>query len=230
MHSNTATAAAGSGLGNSDMNKTLSTLILSAALLLPAVQATAATVVPGDFDRIFTEGKRTSTVDGANVSGHAARNNNGDVGLFDIGGIAAGEAILLVGRVVRAGSDRFVAGNVSGLIDIAVVNYAESSRKGLSPFKAAFELRIDGALTQTVVLEGQSADILDGVFTPFVVNNQTVEFRVRSQLGRSDYDAAIFSRVASGPNAVPAPAALPLLLSAFAGLAVLGARRRKRRG
>lgn len=196
--------------------------IVTALAAAPALPAAAATVDPGAFDRIFTEGKRTLTVDGADVFGHAAVSGNGDVAVFDMGPLSVGDDVLAVGRVVAGGSDSFAATPANGLVTVSVLNFAESSRDGESPFSALFKLFVGGALVETLDLGDSFPNVVENVaFGPVLTGGEEISLLIEAVSGVADYDVA-FSSVAPPQSPIataPAPAGLPLL---FGGLAVLG--------
>jgi len=205
--------------------------IVTALATAQALPAAAVTVDPGVFDRIFTEGKRTLTVDGADVAGHAALSGNGDVDDFDMGALSAGDDVLAVGRIVAGGSDAFTAAPASGRATVSILNFAESARDGESPFRALFKLFVGGALVETLDLGDSFPGVVENMsFGPVLTDGEELTLLIEAISGVADYDVA-FSSVAPPQTPIataPAPAGLPLL---FGGMAVFGmAACRKRSG
>ncbi|MEQ8748324.1 MAG: hypothetical protein RIC52_00990, partial [Amphiplicatus sp.] len=86
----------------------MSRMVIAAAMAAFAtgasIAADAATIDPSDFDRKFTEGKRTATLDGADLTGFGWNAANNDVKTLDVGALAPGDDLLLVGRVGAGGA------------------------------------------------------------------------------------------------------------------------------
>lgn len=206
---------------------TVKTLITAAALATVAATAGhAATIDPASFDNIITEGKRTTTVDGADVSGNAGPRNNGDVGMaFDMGVVTN---TLLVGRLkgtatsAEVGIDGFAAQNVSGLATVSILNYAISDRDGEAPYGSTFQLLVDGAVRESITLTGATSAVsfMNEMFATVRLYGEELAVRVNSIEGASDYDISV--NVAP----VPLPAGGLLLLGGLGGAAAL--RRRKK--
>ena len=225
------------------MRKTLLAAIASTMVVLPALSAGAATITPADFTRILTEGRRTQTIDGADVSGHAALPDNGDVKSFsrslDIGEIAPGDRLLLVGAVTAGGADEYFSEGVSGVVQFDVINFAASDRASDTPFNALFMVFLDGVLTETLDLGGAGADLIENQsFGSVAANNQRVGFRVYGTEGASAFDVGLsvtelpfFSSFGLDQplerlSTVPLPLSLPLLLGGLAALGLAGRTRK----
>lgn len=184
------------------------------ALLLSAVAASAATVT-------YTEGKRTETIGGVDVSGYAALSGNGDIDSFDVGTAVQGDSAMVIGRVAGVGnSDAWTSSSVTGTMSLSIDAYAESSRAGVSPFSAMFELIVDGTSVETITLSGTSADTLTATFADLKITGDSVEILITSLAGRSDYD------LSASISAVPLPATAAFLLAGLAGLGVAGRRKK----
>ncbi len=198
------------------MNFNMLKIGVAAAAMSAASAATAVTVDPNDFDSIFTEGQRTETVNGADVSGNAAVSGNGDVGTVDIPDLSGNT--LIVGRVTN-GSDNYTSASVTGLATITVLNYAEAVRAGASPFSAVFEFFAGGVSQGSTTLTSNGVPFSDVTVGSFNYTGESFGLTVNGQQGASDYDVSI------SIAAVPLPAAGLMLLGALGGLGV--ARRRK---
>ena len=205
------------------MTNFFKTTLIAGAVAIAAGSAQAATINPGDFDDIFTEGQRTQTVDGTDVSGFTVAGFP-DVTTFDVGSIDVDDSLLIVGRGVENQlglNDEFTSDSVSGVFTANIINFAESSRNGVSPFTGLFELFVDGSLVETIQIS--SSTLVENVaFTSITLNDASVLFRTTVTDGIADYDLS-FSSVA----AVPLPASLPLALAGLLGLGYVGMRRRK---
>ncbi|MEL6476868.1 MAG: VPLPA-CTERM sorting domain-containing protein [Pseudomonadota bacterium] len=209
------------------MSKIIRAAIAAAPLAFGAFAAQAATIDPADFDLITSEGQRTATVDGADVSGLAVVVGNPDNDSAELGSLRANDDILTIGRVVEMRTptapftDEYTFASARGQVDVNVINFAESSRGGVSPFTGLFELLVDDTLVESFEITSSSLVENTAFSTLTFVNNQKVTIRVSALEGISDYDIGV-----SGSFAVPLPASLPLFLGGLAGLAVV-ARRRK---
>ncbi len=194
---------------------------LVASLL--GTDAAATTVHPTEFNRILTEGRRTATVDGADISGNAAVAGNGNVNLFNAGDLNTGDNVLLAGRVVGSGQDAWEFTNASGFLDLEVLNFASSSRKGTSIFGGSFDLFVDGVRRQFTGFGGSAGDNFSGQFSQLRLDNSTVRIVARAQGGASDYDLSL------SLIAVPLPASGLLLIAGLAGAGTIARRRRNAR-
>jgi hypothetical protein len=187
--------------------------------------AQAATITPSDFDKILTEGKRETTVDGADVSGNAAVSGNGDVGVFDLGPLPS--STLLVGRLGGTGEDEFFSDNVTGYVSISILNYAVATRDPVAPFEAEFELLVNNVVESSTVLAGATVGAtFENIFLgDFMATDDLISLRFTSRSGSSHFDIAV--NFDDAISIVPLPATALLLLSGLVGVA--GVSRRKDR-
>ena len=221
------------------MRKTFAAAV-AALVAFPVVTASAASINPADFDIIITEGKRTATVDGADVSGNAWNSRNSDVKTMDIGPIGFGDDILLVGGVGAGGADVFFASDVTGQVDVNVINLAEASRSIGEDiqFGARFDLFLNGALVETMDLFGNGAEIVDNnAFASVFTAGDEVRLRILGLAEVIDFDIGLSvanpflsqRQALQQVNAVPTPAALPLMFGALAFMGMAGLRRSAKR-
>lgn len=207
----------------------LKAVLLAGLPLLGASAANAITIHPEGYYQIYTEGKRATTLDGADVSGFAALRRNRDVDLFNIGRLRQGQSALLAGRVAGTGRDSFVSRRVTGQVGVNVLNFGQSTRKGRGPFQGLVEVLVGGAVVDSVTLNGTDSEIQSYSFVPVTANDEDVELRVTSATGASDYDIElVVSDAQRSPSPVPLPAGAPLVLIGLGALAFAGYRRKER--
>lgn len=192
-----------------------------AVALCTALPAVASTINPADYELIYTEGRRTTTIDGANISGNAARANNRGIGRFNIGALAGPMDVLLAGKVARTGRDQWESRNVSGWLSFDVLNYTATRSNNTDPFSARFDVIVNGTVAQSVTLSGSHTALLSTSLSPILLDEADVRLRVKSISGRSSYD------ISASIQPIPVAASFPLLLSA--GGALVWAGRRKAR-
>lgn len=171
--------------------------------------AAAATIDPNDFDRIYTESRRTTTVDGADVSGHGwngARNSDiKESAPFDIGPLNPGDDVLLVGAVTTGGSDPYFSTEATGQVTFSVLNVGYWDAMGGRTFGTTFEIFIDGVLEATETLFALKDDTNESLnFATFDLDGSAIDIIVTGARNASYFDFGI-SVVESTPP--PAPAA-----------------------
>lgn len=229
------------------MRKFLIAAAATAAIALPAFSAGAVSIDPADYDRILTEGYRTTTVDGADVSGHGAIAGNTDILSFsrglDIGPVVVGEDILFIGNVSDGGADDIFVENVTGILTVDILNFTARTPQAGVGFAADFSLHVDDVLVETISLSGTGSDLIENrSFGPLLLTDQKFMLRAYGMAGWANYDIALalgpapqpaqFQNQGPGQNrsiaTAPIPGGLPLMLGGLAliGFAVAGRRRR----
>lgn len=230
------------------MNKVFSVAAAAALLILPLASTHAATIDPTDFDLIITEGKRTQTLDGADVSGLAWNSRNSDVKSLDIGTLNAGDDVLLVGSVGAGGADVYFSTSATGTIEVSIVNFAQSpfDFSESNAFGSRFDLSTgqNGGSELTLVSRldvfGQGSELVENqTLAPVISAGEMVSLRILGLTAFTDFDVrisvlpdavvAIGGPLLSSVSAVPLPAGLPLMAGAFAMLGMVGLGRSKKR-
>lgn len=205
------------------------------AAFAPSFAATAATIDPAAFDLVLTESKRTTSVDGVDLTGSAWADGNRDIKTFDIGGLDVGDDVLLVGRVGSPYDDVFFTSVSGGAINIEVINFVQFAGTATpeSAFGASFQLSVNGALVQQLDLNGVGDELIENQsLVPVLAAGDQVTLRILGLLGVSDYDVGISISAGAGGvggdlgsivAAVPLPATLPATLPLmFGGAAIFG--------
>lgn len=204
-------------------------LLATVAVMLAHAGAGAVTIDPTDFDVILTENGRTTTIDGADVSGHAAIAGNGDIRLLKFPNMRPGQKALFVGSVTSGGGDRFFNRHVTGLLEASVLNFAARDDNGGGAFSTLFKMFIGGVLMQTLDLSGDGDDLVENAtFTSMQLDNQHVELMAHGTGGITLFDMMIgIAPAAEAPIqllappqnvvATPIPLGLPLMASVLAG-------------
>ena len=152
------------------------------------------------------------------MSGNAAIAGNGDVGTVTNSGVGLGFG-LLVGTTLDENFDSFVFNNVTGVLNISILNYVRNGNSSTNRARTRFDLLIDGTRVDRINLSARDGDNDNGVFDTFNVDDATVELRIEGRRGEGDYDVAIY--------VTPVPAGLPLFATGLLGLGILTRRRRK---
>ena len=226
------------------MNTLLSAVAAAALIILPLASSQAATIDPTDFDLIITEGKRTQTLDGADVSGVAWNNRNSDVKSLDIGRLGAGDTVLLIGGVGAGGADVYFATSVTGIVEVSILNFAQSPMffSEANAFGAQFDLSTKATLEDSLTLVsrldvfGQGSDLVENQsLAPVVGAGEIISLRILGLVGVTDFDIQINVRpefvqlsAFSNVSAVPLPAGLPLMAGALAMVGLVNLRRNKK--
>lgn len=158
--------------------------------------AVAATINPNDFDRIYTESRRTTTVDGADVSGHGwngARNSDIKAHApFNIGPLNIGDDVLLVGAVTTGGTDPYFSSEAFGQVSFSVLNIGFWDAMGGETFGTTFEIFIDGVLeaSETVfALKDETNESLN--FATFDLDGSAIDIIVSGAENASYFDLGI---------------------------------------
>lgn len=221
------------------MQKFITAAAVAAIAFLPLSAATAATIDPSDFDLIFTEGKRTTTIDGADVSGHAWNDRNSDIKSFDLGELNTKDDVLLVGWLGAGGADVYFSTSTTGRVEVSVINFAQSDYAfdDEAAFGARFELSVNDALVSHLELAGVGGDLIENQsLLPTTANDDRISLRILGLDAYTDFDIAIRVRsenaaaqVASVIGTVPLPAGLPLMAGALAMIGMASLRRGRAR-
>ena len=192
-----------------------------AAALCTALPAAASTIDPSDFETIFTEGGRTTTIDGADISGNAAVAGNKNIGRFDFGRFEGPSQALFSGRVGNTGRDQWESRGVSGWLTFDVLNFTARKSNNTDPFSAKFMVFVNGKVVDEVTFSGTNTDLFSTTFAPILLDNADLRLRVKSLSGKSAYD------ISANIQPIALSSSLPLLLTA--GGALTWAARRKKR-
>lgn len=195
------------------MIRTVAAALLATLSLSAPTGAT--TIDPTNFDMILTEGRRITTVDGADVSGNAATPGNGDIVSHTVTSVPEDSSTLLVGRLIAAGGDSWFFNNVTGHLSLDVLNYTEAFNAGLDPFNAEFKLFVNGTQVERLRLFGDPGQSFAASFSVRRLTGDDVELRISSTEGASDYD------INFSVTSVPLPASAALLILGIAGLGAL---------
>jgi len=235
------------------MKKLFSAAAAAALIILPLASSHAATINPNDFDLIITEGKRTQTLDGVDVSGFAWNSRNSDVKSLDIGTLNAGDDVLLVGGVGAGGADVFFSTSATGTVEVSIVNFAQAALdfSETNAFGSRFDLstgsdpEVGLTLVSRLDLFGVGSELVENqALTPVVSAGEVVSLRILGLAANTDFDVRIsvlpdvetgFSAVGGGApalsavSAVPLPAGMPLLAGALAMFGMVSLRRTTKR-
>ncbi|MEM8697556.1 MAG: hypothetical protein AAGF44_00200 [Pseudomonadota bacterium] len=210
------------------MKKFVIAALATAPIAFGSMVSQAATIDPNDFDTVISEATRTVTVDGTDVSGVVNVIGNPDIISENVGSLRANDDVLLLGRIVEMRTptsgfaDEWTFSTGTASVEVSVINFAESTRFGVSPFTGLFELLIDDVLVDSFELTGSDPDVLmnNSFATIDFVKDSDLTVRITAVEGRSDYDIAV-----NASFAVPLPATLPLFLGGLLGLAYVARRR-----
>ncbi|MEM1162000.1 MAG: hypothetical protein AAGJ28_13785 [Pseudomonadota bacterium] len=210
------------------MKKFVIAALATAPIAFGSMVSQAATIDPNDFDTVISEATRTATVDGTDVSGVVNVIGNPDIISENVGSLRANDDVLLLGRIVEMRTptsgfaDEWTFSTGTASVEVSVINFAESTRFGVSPFTGLFELLIDDVLVDSFELTGSDPDVLmnNSFATIDFVKDSDLTVRITAVEGRSDYDIAV-----NASFAVPLPATLPLFLGGLLGLAYVARRR-----
>ena len=192
------------------------------SLLCFSQTAFASTIHPSNVDTIFTEGGRTTTIDGADISGNAVASGNSDIQRHYIDGSPDTSSYLLSGQLDDSDMDRWIFRGFTGIFDFTLINYAASAANSGSTFSGLFSMTIDGINVGSVSLGGTSGQTVSNPFGTFDLDNANILIEARGVSGTSNYDLSVEIATAPLPTS-------GLLLGA--GLFSVGAvmRRRARR-
>lgn len=194
----------------------MKTILTTTAVIVAmgSVPALATTITPGDYSQVFTESDRVSTVDGADVSGNELLAGNADVATETLPALTENNSFLVSG-VVSDGSDaldRFELQNVTGSLELSLLNLAGSLSAPRGSFAAGVDVFVNGTSVQSVFLGGSSGSLLTANIATISLFNDDVAIEVSALIGASDYDLSM------NLTQVPLPANAVLLMAGLFGL------------
>ncbi len=234
----------------------LGILVAITAASISTNAASAATFDPTDFDAIFTESRRASTL-GRLAMGGSAIVRSGDIGTLNIGALHAETDALVAGKIKKRNRDTYTSSDVTGALTVQVETKSKRYKSAKrSKTRTLYELIVDGVVVDSVLLRtGKKRNKKSFSFAPITVDGAEVSLRITGKRGKSiSYDAAFYvsdgstgafssstttlgavdpaaaaaagGAAAGAVSAVPLPAGMPLLIGAGAALGLVRRRRK----
>lgn len=166
-------------------------------LICLAGTSMASTIHPNNVDSIFTEGGRTTTIGGDDISGNAVASGNPDINRHFIDASPDTDSYLLSGQLDASDMDRWIFRGISGLFSVNLLDYAGSASNGGASFSGDFTVSIDGLVVGSLSLGGTSGQSVSNPFGSFNVDDANILIQATGTSGTSNYDIAV--NIATAP-------------------------------